>query len=145
MNDLVNFLRAQLDDDEQVARAAISPPWIHHIAPDPSGPDHTLLMASRVISAGHAADDLLWPADAEHIARHDPARVLAEVDAKRQLLDGIMNLKRPTYQRGSSIVNGRRGTHYPARPVGPDPRDALLRLLALPYANRPGYRDEWRP
>lgn len=23
--------------------------------------------------------------------------------------------------------------------------DDLLRLLALPYADRPGYRDEWRP
>ncbi|MGW9031671.1 DUF6221 family protein [Streptomyces sp. NPDC055722] len=23
--------------------------------------------------------------------------------------------------------------------------DDLLRMLALPYADRPGYRDEWRP
>lgn len=23
--------------------------------------------------------------------------------------------------------------------------DAVLRLLALPYADRPGYREEWRP
>ena len=68
--------------------------------------------------------------------------LLAEVDAKRRIIEGILAIKRPTRQQ---MPSSSRGTHYPARPVGPDPRPHLLALLALPYADRPGYRDEWRP
>lgn len=57
----------------------------------------------------------------------------------RPLLAALLNLRRSTHRLGV----GRGGTHYPTRPVGPDPRPELLRLLALPYADRPGYRPEW--
>ena len=64
-----------------------------------------------------------------------PRRVLAEVDAKRRILN--------EYDKAL----GRR-KQYPDDLPG---AGALLtmvhvvKLLALPYADRPGYRDEWKP
>lgn len=86
---------------------------------------------------------------AGHIARWDPARVLhevaterAEIDAKRRMLDAIMELRRPSHST-QNVRGGKPGT-YRAYPVGPDPREHLVRLLALPYAGRDGWREEWR-
>lgn len=71
--------------------------------------------------------------DAEHIARHDPVRVLAEVEVKRRIVDehgpneyGLCDV---------CVLND-------------DARRApcpTLRLLTLPYADHPDYRGEWRP
>jgi hypothetical protein len=90
--DLITWLRAQLDEDERVARAFAA------------------RLDAHLFETG-------W----------GPARVLAEVDAKRRILD-LMMPGRPVYP-------GAYGQAY---------RD-VLRLLALPYADRDGYRDEWRP
>lgn len=53
----------------------------------------------------------------KHVARHDPARVLAECRAKRRLVEEL-----GAFRRG-----------------------AALRLLAMPYADHPDYRQEWKP
>lgn len=63
-------------------------------------------------------------ADRDHIARWDPARVLAEVDAKRRQLDAFDEY----------------GTHDTW-----DLIDTTLRLLAIPYAGHPDYQKEWAP
>ena len=63
--------------------------------------------------------------------------LLAEVDAKRRIID--------VYQADVidvSVVPGRPEWMHGAVPVE---AHTVLRLLALPYADRPGYRDEWRP
>lgn len=93
MDELVTWLRAQLDDDERAARA-----WLPF---------------------GNPTD-----ADRDHFARHDPLRVLAEVDAKRRIIDWALA--------------------WLEREVAPWNAD-LIRMLALPYADRAGYREEWRP
>ncbi len=105
VDDLVTWLRAQLDDDERVAREAVQ--WSEGAAEwaNPGEPD--------------------W----EHIARHGPARVLAEVDAKRRLLDYLVALEDKALDGNWWNLD----TDEPAK------------LLALPYADRPGYRDEWNP
>ncbi|MBC9715893.1 hypothetical protein H9Y04_25465 [Streptomyces sp. TRM66268-LWL] len=64
-------------------------------------------------------------ADAAHIARHDPSRVLAAVAAKRQLPADLV-------QAAESL-----GAQWC--------RDRALQALTVAYADRPGYRDEWRP
>jgi hypothetical protein len=111
-------------------------------------------------------------AEAEHIALHDPARVLAEVVAKRRILDEHEieskpepdrfvrenlkvswsgDLRTESWTGGSWQPTGR--TLYAC--VRCDQGYELffdecegcetIRLLALPYAaDRPGYRDEWR-
>jgi hypothetical protein len=69
------------------------------------------------------------------MAAHDPARVLREIDAKRQIID---------LHRSGQHHQCRTGEHDDgyAKWVG---ICTTLRLLALPYADRPGYRNEWRP
>jgi hypothetical protein len=59
-----------------------------------------------------------WLSDrVEHIARHDPARVLADVEAKRRIVE--WDAEQPV-DRG------------------------VLNILASVYADHPDYREEWR-
>jgi hypothetical protein len=60
---------------------------------------------------------------AAHVARHDPARVLREVTAKRKIISWVLL--------------------WPMRPSPPSSVDGLLELLALPYADHPDFREEW--
>jgi hypothetical protein len=80
-------------------------------------------------------------ADAAHIAEHDPARVLREINARRRTLhqhkaaqermDQAMHANDPdAYQRAMTMEIAFR---------------AVLRNDAAVYSKRPGYRDEWRP
>lgn len=65
-------------------------------------------------------------------------RYLAEVEAKRKILDDVL----PTMRTDEQRIAGEWG-------VGSDPvreaSDDLLSLLALPYASHPDYREEWKP
>lgn len=58
-----------------------------------------------------------------HIVRHDPARVLAEVEAKRRIVDVCAEPDDNGY----------------------DVAMMVLPLLALPYADHPDWRPEWAP
>lgn len=119
-DDLVQWLGAQLDEDEAIAiRAAELGPWALGDSPDDD---------PKAVYQGEYGSTLIEcprPADAAHVARHDPARVLRDIDAKRQLLDDLV---RAAESVGSEWFG-----------------DRALHLLALPFADRPGYRDEWRP
>lgn len=68
------------------------------------------------------------PSTAAHVARHDPARVLAEVEAKRRLLVHVDLI----WKHSPSPAEARAWQH-------------AVRHLALPYAGHPDYRQEWRP
>lgn len=69
-------------------------------------------------------------ASAGHIIRHDPARVLVEIDAKRSVLD----LAERARDHHETFVSG-----FAAA------LENTLRLHALAYADHPDYRTEWRP
>jgi uncharacterized protein DUF6221 len=76
-----------------------------------------------------------------HIARWDPARVLAEVEqerrdieAKRRILDWLTRVDE--YMDRDDMSWHRLG--------GAIDTDDAVRLLAQPYAGRPGFREEWR-
>ncbi|MPZ27529.1 MAG: hypothetical protein GEV12_14250 [Micromonosporaceae bacterium] len=127
---LVEFLRARLDEDEQVATEALrgypsddpasAAPWraeYHRVMQWPRGRPHSEVQLVVQAQWGdvHAT---------RHIARHDPARVLAEVDARRRIIDG---------------PNGGGG------PESHDEWVETLRLLALPYADHDDYDPAWRP
>ena len=87
---LTEFLTARLDEDEVAAKAATPGPWTSYI----EGRDHWG-GDSFIATEG---DDLYpyvmvntthnprYAADRDHIARHDPARVLREVEAGRAFL-----------------------------------------------------------
>ncbi|OLT24379.1 hypothetical protein BJF79_13635 [Actinomadura sp. CNU-125] len=63
-----------------------------------------------------------------HFARFDPARVLAEVEAKRQIVD----IHEGLHSCGAADYDN----------ADPCP---TLQLLAQVYAGHPSYRKEWRP
>ena len=119
--DIADFIRARLDEDEQAARAATPGPWTvdSDIYPEainsPSG--------DQPVAGGRwggEASVFETAADAVHIARHDPARVLAEVAAKRRIL-GWAN--------------------SPALP--PQESFYVLDALATVWAEHPDFREDW--
>jgi hypothetical protein len=130
--DLVAFLRAQLDDDERVAQETTE---------DGGGRWRIARYTDRTTTVWDGDIQVLASLDqnniAEHIARWDPVRVLAEVDAKRRILDRYEDtLSRQGEWEESQLAADICAVEY---------QDWILPILALPYADREGYRDEWRP
>lgn len=123
--DLVEFLRARLDRDERIARACSGVPW----RASPSGTVGTDDPDSAFVARTENE------AYAEHIARHDPSRTLAEVAAARRIVD--------EYERQAWILG--RGRRTPELDAAQAVRESVLRLLALPYAAHPAYQEGWRP
>lgn len=121
----MQWLGKQLDEDELIAEEAAerSPEW-------------KLAMPLDDAELGDAS--WLNLSERKHAERHDPARVLREIDAKRQLLDlhapGEMEYVDGDVCMACDVRGGE--PFYPCK---------TLRLLALACADRPGYRAEWRP
>ncbi|MEU0393794.1 DUF6221 family protein [Streptomyces sp. NPDC006208] len=127
--ELVDFLRARLDDDEQAARRA--------------GDSFRQIGETGVIVAteGDRAEECAsanWGGIAEHIVRHDPARVLAEVDAKREILRLHDDSTTALMVASGTVLAG--GVKIRRRAY-----EDVLKLLALPYAGHEAYREDWRP
>ena len=109
--ELTEFLLARIDEDEAVARAADKSRWF------PEGKSISFEIHNNVGEwdlVGWVEADTR--ANANHIARHDPAHVLAECQAKRRIIERVGN-----------------------------PNWAGFNNLALPYTDHPDYRQEWTP
>ncbi|MFJ6566246.1 DUF6221 family protein [Streptomyces sp. NPDC091292] len=131
MDDLVDWLRAQLDEDKRIAQAATwcddAATWRAAVSEygtpaRPGGPrwyveDSMEDGVVTTVDPQASADEGV----ALHIAEHDPARVLREIDAKRRVLNTL-------HEEGGDRMFA-----------------DIFHLLALPYADRPGYRQEWAP
>lgn len=119
MDELVRWLGEQLDTDAAKAQSAKPGPW--HVD-------------GGSVYATHPTDEVVdYSESAVHIAEHDPARVLREIDAKRELLS--------RYEAMAAHVLVMTGVES----ILSEYRRVILPRLALPYADRPGYREEWRP
>lgn len=134
MDDLVQFLRDRLAEDEQAARRA--------------GSSFRQIGETGVIVAtdGDRAEECAsanWSGIAEHIVRHDPARVLRDVEAKRAAIDQC------AYWNERAACEAVEPPKYPqpGLDIGLllDAMNPVLRALALTYADHPDYRDSWRP
>lgn len=127
MTDIVAFLKARLDEDEQVARLAIPGPWVsdgyYSVASEALGEGRSVICEGDCGGGVHDSET------SAHIARHNPARVLADIDAKLRLLTQFE-------LRGNSV----RATVVPT--TG-GVWDDLLRMLALPYAEHADYDQRW--
>src|SRR4051812_20108777 len=87
---LTEFLLARIAEDEESAREATSGRW--QVAESWAGPNAVLNDEGHPLAVcGATVEGYDKPAtDAEHIARHDPARVLAECEAKRRIVGVAM-------------------------------------------------------
>lgn len=126
MDDLVQWLRAQLDEDERIARAThpVFLTWDY---------DDCVMQIRDLGNGNELANVLPRHAYGEHMAEWDPARVLREIDAKRASVDDLAEFIH---------WGARKGLDYQE---GVDVCERTLKRLALPYADRPGYLEEWRP
>jgi hypothetical protein len=95
-------------------------------------------------------DELLPTGDgplAEHIAHHDPAAVLADIAAKRAILDLHSPFTHPydglVCDYCNSLCHSRSGLMCDS-PDAPYPCDTV-RLLASAYRHHPDFLPEWEP
>lgn len=106
---LVEFLRARLDEDEAAARSCAGPHWC--------GCAHV----DFVMTAGRC--------DCGY-----PARVLADVEAKRAFIEDANYVMR-SYENDNA----------PDTYGGVSACDEMLKRLASVYAGHPDYDEAWRP
>jgi len=107
-DDMVQFLRTRLDEEQREAETALK-----------------RTTTTRRMIQGQWVEDTVQPPEWRRSA-WPPARVLAEVDAKRKRLKQI-----------EDAINAGHDSY--------DLAATLLPLELLPYADHPDYRDEWRP
>jgi hypothetical protein len=125
------WLRQQIDEDERVildrwdsdGRARVATMWTG------SEPGYTTMASDQ--------GDGVWVADGREVtdARHalvlfDPARVLAEVAAKRAILEECID----TIELNSGEVVNSESVWL---------AESIVKAMAQPYAGRPGWREEW--
>lgn len=79
--DLVDFVRARLDEDEEMASAASPGPWATN-----AEHDEVTAVDGETVADGFALSNRQLRATVDHIARHDPSRVLSDVDSARRTL-----------------------------------------------------------
>ena len=115
--DLIAFITARLDEDEAAAKAAWGVEWDWRYVARPFGERPSI-------------------AHTVHIALHDPARVLREVEAKRAIIRE--HEIRDSRCRVCTAIHEGRATRFRA------PCWTLL-FIADVYSDHPDYREEWAP
>lgn len=111
---LSEFVLARIAEDETAAREGLTEGV--YIA-------YADFVAAEVVAMARAEG--VSERGLEHVERWMPARVLAECEAKRQIVAECIE----------SDEEGTSGGVLARR---------VLHLLTLPYANHPDYREEWR-
>ena len=141
--DLSEFLAARLDEDEAAAREAadrdsgqwfMGDKWNVYRAEDEArfdedyqGDEHALVVYGNVES------------QSQHIARHDPARILREVEAKRKIV--AEHAMEPGFLPPSCSRCYETDDDWEAL-LWPCP---TIRALASVYSDHPDYDETWRP
>jgi hypothetical protein len=155
-DDLMRWLGEQLDEDERIARGAddslgkMNLDWVYQAEDELGG---------KVVSARGA--DLIYDVPAGiggHVSEHDPRRVLREIDADRELLAEYGRLldAYAAHQREAArlaeagkdadviqLAALRREADY--LPAMLHVMERWAKRKAAVYADRPGYREQWRP
>ena len=133
---LRTWLLEQIAEDERRASEPDDKQWRFEeptLSDGHRDTDAALRIGTRIV---HCDDHgQLEAAEAEHAAAWDPARVLAECDAKRRIVE------LHTGEHECSVYDHDGEIDHCQYVLGDC---STLRLLALPYADRDGYREEWR-
>jgi hypothetical protein len=157
---LVEFLAARLDEDEADALAAAkAASHAEHWRGSPDG-DVFEGESNGYVACGPWGSEL--GVIGAHIARHDPARVLADVKAKRAIVElheswPVMVQTPPEMTRVdpsdvtsmtfrmSQQIAWLTTQEYRARFGDEPPSSPMLRALASVYADHPDYDATWAP
>jgi hypothetical protein len=120
---LTDFLLARLAEDEAVAKEAIEERrrvrYVEgHPANDPDYADHDLIA---------------WPDSSVPALLVGPERVLADVEAKRRIVEWVTGAQAAAGDPPGFCAGDAPALTYP------------LRHLAAVYGDHPDYREEWRP
>lgn len=152
MDDLITFLRARLDEDEQIAESARERrDWDPKIDERPAGPSDGQWSAEGEEISGDGIlivgiEDWHTAEQAHHIARWHPSRVMAEVEAKRHLIArGGPFCTSGCDEPGSEPKNPETNWTTPLEHHCDCDAYTAAGVLALPYQDHPDYRSEWRP
>lgn len=121
MSDLVEFLLARVAEDEVIARHE----WDE--------------LQARALGAGGLVSRLsLGEVNGVPVTCIDHTRVLAECESKRRIVEEHSDQPGCPHECQGWLDSGRRDVAiWESCPT--------LRLLALPYADHPDYREEWSP
>ncbi|WP_432130626.1 DUF6221 family protein [Streptomyces tendae] len=146
MSDIADFLRARYAEQQALALAASPGPWkANH------EDDEVIAVDGITVAEGFALGGRQLRATIDHIATHNPAAVIADLDAKLALVDMHPPeeidecSRRPwdtfTVQCASEswkvYSDAENRVEYPCR---------TLRLLARPFAGHPDHKgEEWAP
>lgn len=119
---LVAWLRAQLDADESDTRKLLR-----------DAQDVSLALRDPLLLGRRVPGWYLWP-DVERTL----TRTLADIDIKRAIVDLRDAMVAGVEAADGTVLSG-------AAKVRLGAYDTTIRLIASAYADRSGYRDEWRP
>lgn len=128
MNELVEFLQERLYEDDEIARWASPAEWRRDGASSVEDSD------GRLVIYGDGPAPTAGQAD--HIARHDPARVRREVEAKRRI--GVMY--EDACHRAENAPNA---DAVASARVARSTLQGVLTVMAGAYKDHPDYREEW--
>ncbi len=135
-DDLADWLTQIWDEQEKLARAAQDDaPSLTWEAEKVYDGVYTIQLGPSEHPDNDSYDvgwDVRMPREiARYIAANDPASVLARIAADRQILAmHTGNHECPSVEDNCGWVT--------------DDRCSTVRLLALPYADRPGYQESWK-
>lgn len=146
---ITEFLEARIAEDEAVARAAFDRPFLSRTDDgkwEANTSNTSPSVEGRAFFSIAASDDepqaFLTSEQADHIARHDPARVLAECAAKRAIV-GEHELVEKVYLKDyCSTCADWENSEFGEGPPGIEWPCPTLRAVAAVYASHPDYQQE---
>lgn len=145
--EIIEFIRARLDEDAGLVETiregrCPTPTWVSE--PNERGSWPILREIDDSTPIGYIADGR-W--EVQHVVRHDPARVLRGVEAKRQLVDmhapdGLVDLV--SLYSWCTHCGRPLNVNEPCADLDPWPC-RHIRLVASEWSDHPDYRAEWKP
>jgi Family of unknown function (DUF6221) len=129
VNDLTTWLLEQIARVKQMARDCGGAPWVAEVGTCVHV--DAAAICEEKWKLGHLGyvGSIERDTDREHVVEWDPARVLADCEAKEEILHALDEIEENSLTHEAGWAGSRN----------------IRRLLALSYSHCPGYLQEWAP